>query len=110
MKYLVPAFFISMVATFMAILIINNDCMALSDQFFINVSIGSCDLTNQQTSVSTPAFIFWIVMNIAFAVIYQKPNIAAGYKIVAFILGLPITFFVYLIAKISQSVALRDSN
>ncbi|MBB1409944.1 hypothetical protein [Pseudoalteromonas sp. SG44-17] len=86
------------------LLSLNEQCMILGEQLAFSLQVGHCDLSTA-TNVPVPsiALIFWIIMNVLFAYLYPKQNVANGYKVATFVLGFPGTLFVYLIAQVARS-------
>jgi hypothetical protein len=112
MKQLLSFSFLSFIAVLTVVLIVNNECVTLGHQLYtdVSISLGVCEIDGSEQPLSPVAFIVWIVMNIAFAIIYPKSNVGREYKFVAFALGFPVTVFLYLIQKISKRVDEQDKN
>ncbi len=110
MKYLVLTAIALTCVISVAVLVSNEQCIIIGEQMLFSYQIGSCGLsTNNQSSISLTAVIFWAAMNILFAYLYPK-NIAKGYKILPFILGLPTTLFILLIAEITRKTTPKANS
>lgn len=102
MKYLVLTVIVLACVISVAVLVSNEQCIIIGERMLFSYQIGSCGLsTTNQSSVSLIAVIFWDAMNILFAYLYSK-NIAKGYKVLPFILGLPTTLFILVIAQMPR--------
>jgi len=101
MKHLLPLALL-LITTLVTISLIGNaQCIEIGNASIASISFGTCDLSSAKTTLSPLVTIFWLVMNMLFAIIMPKPSIAKKYKIALFICSLPLSVFVYLIAYVS---------
>jgi len=104
MKHLLPLALL-LITTLVTISLLGNaQCIEIGNASIASISFGTCDLSSAKTTLSPLVTIFWLAMNMLFAIIMPKPSIAKKYKIALFIFGLPLTVFVYLIAYISENI------
>jgi len=101
MKHLLPLLLVLIITVITLSLINSNECIEIGNASIASISFGTCDLSSAKTTLSPLVTIFWLVMNMLFAIIMPKPSIAKKYKIALFICSLPLSVFVYLIAYVS---------
>ncbi|GEN38068.1 MULTISPECIES: hypothetical protein [Pseudoalteromonas] len=108
MKHLLPLTLLFITTLVTISLIGNAQCIEIGSASIASISFGTCDLSSSKTTLSPLVTIFWLAMNMLFAVILPKPSIAKKYKIALFICSLPLSVFVYLIAYVS--INLTNTN
>ncbi|MBH0052387.1 transcriptional regulator [Pseudoalteromonas sp. SWYJZ19] len=101
MKHLLPLALLLITTLVIISLIGNAQCIEIGNASIASISFGTCDLSSAKTTLSPLVTIFWLAMNMLFAIILPKPSIAKKYKIALFICSLPLSVFVYLIAYVS---------
>ncbi|AYM88288.1 MULTISPECIES: transcriptional regulator [Pseudoalteromonas] len=101
MKHLLPLALL-LITTLVTISLLGNaQCIEIGNASIASISFGTCDLSSAKTTLSPLVTIFWLAMNMLFAIIMPKPSIAKKYKVALFICSLPLSVFVYLIAYVS---------
>lgn len=101
MKHLLPLTLLLITTLITLSLIGNAQCIEIGNASVASISFGTCDLSSAKTTLSPLFTIFWLAVNMLFAIILPKPSIAKKYKIALFICSLPLSVFVYLIAYTS---------
>ena len=104
MKHLLPLLLVLIITVITLSLINSNECIEIGNAATVNISFGTCNLANYQSNISPLLAFFWLAMSVCFAITLPKSTIANKYKIALFLLGLPLTIFVYLIAYISKNI------
>ncbi|EGI72376.1 MULTISPECIES: hypothetical protein [Pseudoalteromonas] len=104
MKHLLPLLLVLTITVITLSLINSNECIEIGNASIASISFGTCDLANSQSNISPLLAFFWLAMSVCFAITLPKSTIANKYKIALFVLGLPLTIFVYLIAYISKNI------